>query len=326
MAAIPMQSPHRPEPERGDVFRPYGMPEVRSAIRACRSLSDRAKLVWLALAERHGEDGECYPSAETIGADIGGVVERLVRRYLGELEKAGLIRRTPRMSAAGRQTSNVVEFLWRPVGPDQAGRFRFIDELSPVPGETHQATSSPDSTDRGEDVSTDRDGADSTDRGINTKELIQKEYTPYPLSSETVAQPETEPDPAPDRLFSIDLPPFDPPWEHELKSIAGRIHQRHPARKCSLKIVEQKLKSICKALPATERVKQLRNIDRRHEKWCRSVDWTKNDGEFVKGLEAWLNPARRLWENEPRETSKPQRPLEPVYEDATQYRQRIGAL
>lgn len=100
---------------RGDSFRPYGKPEVQRAIRACQWLSDRAKLVWAALVDHAGENGECFPSNKTIGSDIGGINKRSVQRYLDELETAGLIKRVPRLDPAGDQTSNLVEFTWLPI-------------------------------------------------------------------------------------------------------------------------------------------------------------------------------------------------------------------
>jgi Helix-turn-helix domain len=113
----------------GSTFRPYGMPEVHRAIRACRWLSDRAKLVWAALVDRQGSNGECYPGNAKIAADIGGIPERRVRGYIAELETAMLIRRQTRVNTTGRNSSNLIEFLWRP-----------LEELSPDAGVRRRRT------------------------------------------------------------------------------------------------------------------------------------------------------------------------------------------
>jgi len=49
-----------------------------------------------------------------MGADCG-ISESVAHRHVKELEAAGLIRRTKRLTTQGRQTSNTIEFLWLPL-------------------------------------------------------------------------------------------------------------------------------------------------------------------------------------------------------------------
>lgn len=89
-------------------------------------------------------------------------------------------------------------------------------------------------------------------------------------------------------------------WNERLEHVAFEIHKRHPShRKCSLKVATEKLTTICRAVPESERVACLDYINTQHSKHCISTAWTKESGEYAKSLEAWLNPAKRLWENEP---------------------------
>jgi len=97
----------------GEPFNPFRMFTglfIPEALARCPWISAGAKLAWGRLARYAGEDGRCYPSVRTLGAEIG-VGERQTQKYLAELEKSGLIRR--RSCFAGRsQTSNTFEFLW----------------------------------------------------------------------------------------------------------------------------------------------------------------------------------------------------------------------
>jgi hypothetical protein len=73
--------------------------------------------------------------------------------------------------------------------------------------------------------------------------------------------------------------------------VARDIHDRHPAlRRCGLAEVKKSLKAIIAKLPAAERVEKLERINANHTSWCESVDWTKDGGQFAKGLENWLRP------------------------------------
>jgi len=83
---------------------------IPEGLARCSRISAGAKLAWGRLARYAGADGRCYPTVETLGAEIG-VGGRQAQKYLAELEKAGLIRRASRF-IDGAQTSNAYEFLW----------------------------------------------------------------------------------------------------------------------------------------------------------------------------------------------------------------------
>lgn len=105
--------------------------------------------------------------------------------------------------------------------------------------------------------------------------------------------------------YSLDNPPFDtlhePIWVSDLNDVAVKIKARHPRnRSVSIKVVKAKLTIIMRDTPCKERCGLLWLINKQHEQWCKSADWTKDGGAFAKSLEAWLNPKARLWENEPR--------------------------
>ncbi len=71
---------------------------------------------------------------------------------------------------------------------------------------------------------------------------------------------------------------------------APAIHKRHVARKCSLKIVCEKLKAILVKTREADRVAVIETIDSNHEQHCISDNWTKEGGQYCPGLEKWLSP------------------------------------
>ncbi len=71
---------------------------------------------------------------------------------------------------------------------------------------------------------------------------------------------------------------------------APLIHKRHVARKCSLKIVCEKLKAILVKTRSADRAAVMETIDSNHEQHCVSEAWTKEGGQFCPGLEKWLSP------------------------------------
>jgi hypothetical protein len=50
------------------------------------------------------------------------------------------------------------------------------------------------------------------------------------------------------------------------------------------------LLSIIRKLTKPERTLKLEQIDRNHEAWCLTESWTKDGGEYSKGLNNWLAP------------------------------------
>lgn len=102
--------------QKGEPFNPYRMFTgifIPDSLVRCRWLSAGAKLAWGRLARYAGHDGRCYPTTGTLGREIG-VGERQAQKYVAELERNELIRRTTRYSGRA-QTSNAFEFLWHEV-------------------------------------------------------------------------------------------------------------------------------------------------------------------------------------------------------------------
>ncbi len=77
------------------------------------------------------------------------------------------------------------------------------------------------------------------------------------------------------------------------------IHARHPAvRRCSPGEVRDKLAAIIRTVPVSERLATLERIDSVHKGWCETESWTKDGGQFSKGLDNWLAPTKRRWDQE----------------------------
>lgn len=68
-------------------------------------LSHRAKSVYMYLHDRADASGICWPSINTIAADLK-LSRRTVQRALNDLERAELVKRQPRSRPNGSLTSN----------------------------------------------------------------------------------------------------------------------------------------------------------------------------------------------------------------------------
>jgi hypothetical protein len=101
--------PFNPFRQFTGIFIPEGL------VRA-KGISPGAKLAYGRLVRYAGQNGNCFPSVDSLAAEIG-VGERQAQKYLANLERAKLIRRVKRFSGAG-QTSNTFEFLWHSVFED----------------------------------------------------------------------------------------------------------------------------------------------------------------------------------------------------------------
>lgn len=102
-----------------------------------------------------------------------------------------------------------------------------------------------------------------------------------------------------------EITPQPPKGQDELSilicSIAEGIHERHPRRDriVAAPAIVTRLRTIAKSYPAKERKAKLLDLDESHREWSDSEQWAKGGGEFCKGVEAWLNPSKRLWEQRP---------------------------
>jgi DNA-binding MarR family transcriptional regulator len=79
-------------------------------------LDSTAKLLLLAIADQASDNGECWPSVNTMARRIGRSPRR-VQQLLKEFEDRGYIRRATRVRGSdGGQTSNVITVLLPPQG------------------------------------------------------------------------------------------------------------------------------------------------------------------------------------------------------------------
>jgi hypothetical protein len=95
------------------------------------------------------------------------------------------------------------------------------------------------------------------------------------------------------------------PYADVLEQVARSIHGRHPdafeRRNLSAAAVEKKLGTILKhkRIPTAEAEACLRGIDRNHAGACASDAWTKDGGQYAKGLRNWLSTREELYDVEP---------------------------
>lgn len=70
------------------------------------NLPSRAVIVYCYLCDRANKNGECFPAASTIAADLH-ISKSTVFRALSDLESAGLLIRQHRHRASGGLSSNL---------------------------------------------------------------------------------------------------------------------------------------------------------------------------------------------------------------------------
>jgi uncharacterized protein YdaU (DUF1376 family) len=85
--------------------------------------------------------------------------------------------------------------------------------------------------------------------------------------------------------------------------VAREIHARHPSiRGCSVSVIQKQLRGIVRKISSVQlKIETLRKVNSNHAKWCQTWDWTKDDGQFSKGLENWLAPTMDRWQSAPNE-------------------------
>jgi len=100
--------------------------------------------------------------------------------------------------------------------------------------------------------------------------------------------------------------PVVPAADTFLEGIARRIHDRHPQnRRCGVAEIQKHLNAILKKVPGAERASRLTGIDQRHAGWCSSEAWTKENGQYAKGLANWLAPTMGRFDEQPPEEDDP---------------------
>ncbi len=83
----------------------------------------------------------------------------------------------------------------------------------------------------------------------------------------------------------------NPPYPPAVARVAREILARHPEqrRDIGLGTVATKLAAIIREKNG-DGEQELERINRNHAAWCSSSDWTKEDGQYAKGLGNWLAP------------------------------------
>ena len=98
------------------------------------SLSRDARLTWIALKSHAWQDPECWPGQETLARELG-VSVRQVRRYLTELEEAGLVETVQQ----GRGRPNRYRVPDYPVAPTDRTPMSVLDR-TPMSGPIEKKT------------------------------------------------------------------------------------------------------------------------------------------------------------------------------------------
>jgi hypothetical protein len=114
-----------------------------------------------------------------------------------------------------------------------------------------------------------------------------------------------------------------PPFESAIGKAAAEIHDRHPAvRRCGPGEVQKLLRAIAGRVRSPDRLKLLDTINENHRQWCASHQWTKDGGEFSKGLDNWLAPTKERYLTRPGKASPAMLPA-PEYQSAEDYLRRM---
>lgn len=104
-------------PSVGDIYIPWRLftgSFIPNSVLKCCDLSPTAKLIFGRLSQFGGENGDSYPSYNTLALEVG-IERRQAMRAVKELEKFGLICRVKRLKDDGGFTSNEYVFLWHKI-------------------------------------------------------------------------------------------------------------------------------------------------------------------------------------------------------------------
>ena len=217
-----------------------------------KDLSPGSKLLYGRLYRFAGNNGEAWPAIETLAEEVG-ISESTCRRYLQELEKYRLIDQ---------------EFH---TGGTTHYHFKWHTCFQPSPGEETTGFVL-------------NNGGCQFDTPVNTGGVNSDRGGVSTVTPEESHRRESD--------------KTTPPTPSKLEIVAGEIHQRHPhfrrdcgpveVRKHLNAILQHGKKNSSKPWPGDDLV--LDFINRNHANWCNSPMWTKDDGEFAKGLSNWLAP------------------------------------
>jgi len=94
------------------------------------------------------------------------------------------------------------------------------------------------------------------------------------------------------------------PLDAKIHETARAIHDRHPAvRRCGVGEVSKALAAITKRASAKDKLALLDTINENHREWCACEQWTKDGGEFSKGLDNWLAPTKERYLTQPEQAT-----------------------
>jgi uncharacterized protein YdaU (DUF1376 family) len=127
---------------------------------------------------------------------------------------------------------------------------------------------------------------------------VEPSPAPAPAPS---PDPEPEPTLEPVAAATVALEVVPPISENELiAATADRLCKRHPKpRTCGPAEARKHLHAIVGKLPKADRAAKLQRIDRNHQGWCESEQWTKDGGAYAKSLANWLAPTMGRYDMEP---------------------------
>jgi hypothetical protein len=101
---------------------------------------------------------------------------------------------------------------------------------------------------------------------------------------------------APIAPASQEVPRKPSPRATTVAETAQRIHDRHIGRKCNVAVVIEKLEIILEKSPGVT----LSEVERKHDGWCKSEDWNKEQRRYAPKLSNYLEHGRDdQWDNEP---------------------------
>jgi len=301
---VKIGEPFNPHRRFNGVFVPLGL--LR-----CRDIGDGAKLLYGRLCLFAGKDGECFADRTELAKEMGLSVAS-IGRQLEELVEAKFIRRVRR----GRGQTALCRFLWHPaleccerVTSDSAKVRR--QEPSEGAKVSHQ-----------EEIQIAQECA--PDSAI-LRHAIKEEKIPLKDSltpaAEVNQEPEPEPQPKPKaKMAGVRVLTS---LEGKIANVAREIHDRHPAvRRCGPAEVRKLLKSIAGRARSPDRLALLDTVNENHRLWCASYQWTKDGGEFAKGLDNWLAPTMERYLTQPGQASAALTPAT-EYQSAEEYLRRV---
>ncbi len=286
--------PFNPHRRFNGVFVPLGL--LR-----CREIGDGAKLLYGRLCLFAGKDSDCFAERTELAKEMGLSVAT-IGRQLEELVDAKFIRRVRR----GRGQTALCQFLWHPALESCE---RASSDNAKV---SRQKASESAELRHQKQLQTAQECA--PDSAI-VSHAIKEEKIPLKDSLTSVSVRES-----PLRREPL---AFASPLGGKIAGTAREIHSRHPAvRRCGPTEVRKLLETIVKRIRSADRLALLDTVNQNHRLWCASFQWTKDGGEFAKGLDNWLAPTKERYLTQP---GQPSQAIPPAaeYQSAEEYLRRV---